>query len=151
MKFNSLLILAFFASLTLVQAQPKGRYFGAGIVLGEPTGLNAKFWLNSSNAVDVSVAWSVGKHDALHLDADYLFHNYNLIPVTSGKLPVFFGPGAKVVLDNDPRIGIRFPVGVNYFLPGMPMDLFFELAPAMNLLPKTNFEPDFGIGTRYYF
>ena len=48
-------------------------------------------------------------------------------------------------------LAVRFPVGLDYLFDGAPVDVFFELAPTLDLVPDTWFEVDFGLGGRYWF
>ena len=61
--------------------------FGLGVQLGEPSGVSGKLWLNRTTAVDGVVAWSFASDGAVHLQGDYLVHDFNLIDVDKGSLP----------------------------------------------------------------
>ena len=53
----SLIAATIFAlSFGSVSAQDSG--FGAGFILGEPTGVSAKLWLSKDDAIDYAAAWS---------------------------------------------------------------------------------------------
>lgn len=123
---------------------------GAGIILGDPTGLSAKFWLNDENAIDAAAAWSLDD-GALLLHADYLIHNFRLIAVDEGELPFYYGIGGKIVMANDVILGARIPVGLSYLFVDLPLDAFFEIVPVLQLIPATDFNLDAAIGVRYYF
>ncbi len=125
--------------------------FGLGIILGEPTGVSAKLWITDRTAIDAAAAWSFSDEAALHLHADYLFHNFDLISVEKGKLPVHFGIGARVKFEDDSKIGVRIPVGLTYIFDGAPMDIFFEVVPILDLAPDTDFSANAAIGVRYFF
>lgn len=133
-----------------------GSGFGAGIIVGEPTGISFKLWLGPLAAVDAAAAWSFAKPAALHVHADFLWHSY-LLDVPVGELPLYYGLGGRVKLvedrdeDSDFRLGARIPVGIEYLLGGAPLGFFFELAPVMNLMPKTSLGINFAIGGRVYF
>jgi hypothetical protein len=130
-------------------SQDKG--FGLGIILGEPTGLSLKSWIGSKTALDFAVAWSFANNDSLHLHADYLIHNFNLLKVRKGELLFYYGIGGRVKTEKKSRVGIRVPIGISYIFEKIPLDIFFELAPLLDLVPDTNFEITGGIGIRYYF
>ncbi len=71
------------------------------------------------------------------------------------QLPIYYGIGGRIkFIENrghDNRVGIRIPVGINY-LPGtIPLDFFFEIVPLLDLVPKTDFGVNGGIGFRYFF
>jgi hypothetical protein len=150
MKITSFLILVFLmASMTFVQAQEKG--FGIGIVVGEPTGVSGKLWLGGQNALDMAAAWSFKGDGNLLLQADYVWHSFNLISVSSGKLPLYYGIGGRVILSDDPLLGVRVPVGLDYMFSGAPVDIFLEIVPILDLIPSTDFDIGGGLGVRYWF
>jgi hypothetical protein len=142
-----LLVSGLFALNVLAQ----GDGFGLGVILGEPTGLSGKLWLTEKTAVDGAVAWSVYDEGALHVHADFLFHSFNLINVSKGQLPLYFGLGARVKLAGDTRIGARIPVGLDYLFDGAPLDVFLEIVPILDLVPETGFNINGAIGIRYWF
>lgn len=134
--------------ITQINAQNKG--FGIGIIVGEPTGVSLKYWTSSSTAFDGAVAWSFIDNGALHLHADYLIHNFTLITVSTGKLPFYYGIGARIKLVDKTRLGVRVPVGLAYLMNGTPIDFFLEIVPILDLAPKTDFKINAAIGARYY-
>lgn len=126
--------------------------FGIGIILGEPTGISFKNWLSPSTAIDGAAAWSFEGHDALHLHADYLFHSDKLAnDFEGGKLLLYYGIGARLKLQNNSRLGIRIPFGVEYLLNASPLDFFLELVPIMDLAPETELQFNGGFGVRLFF
>lgn len=127
---------------------------GLGLIVGEPTGLSAKYWLNDTVALDGAVGWSTHDHTDLYLHSDVLWHNFNLIPVPRGSLPVYFGVGGLVRFRDDNRdndVGIRAPVGVSYMFDNAPIDVFAEIAPAIDVAPSVRGEITGGVGIRYWF
>jgi hypothetical protein len=111
---------------------------GLGVMLGEPSGLSAKYWMSGKNAIAGGLAWSLGNSDSnsgyLHLHADYLIHNNNLINISGTTLPFYYGLGAGIGLANDFYLGARIPVGVGYWFAGKKFDAFLELVPTVGLL-----------------
>jgi len=143
-----------------IAAQDHG--FGLGIILGEPTGLSAKAWTSKDNAFDFAIAWSFNNyhHDnnnynhndgTLLLQADYVWHFFNAISVSKGKLPLYIGIGGRAVLADNPSFGVRVPFGINYLFANAPIDIFAEIVPIMDLSPSTDFGIGGGIGIRYWF
>lgn len=126
------------------------RGFGLGVVLGEPTGLSAKYWTGSNNAFDFAAAWSFRGDGHLLLQADYVWHSF-FIRVEEGKLPLYYGIGGRVIFRDDPAVGVRIPVGLDYLFASAPLDIFFELAPILELAPETDFALGGGIGIRFWF
>ncbi len=142
-----LIILLFFSET--IAASTKD--FGLGIILGSPTGLSFKKWTSNNTAIDGAVAWSLGKDGKLHLHADYLFHNFTITSPPEGSLPIYYGIGGRLLLSDESRLGIRIPVGIEYLFAKAPFDLFFEIAPTLDLIPATEFDLNAGIGARFYF
>ena len=145
-----ILIAAIFILLTNF-ALSQGRGFGIGIVLGEPTGVSAKLWTSSSNAFDFAAAWSFNDDGHLLLQADYVWHSFDLISVSSGRLPLYYGIGGRVIFADDPLIGVRIPVGLNYQFATAPIDIFVEIVPILDLIPSTDFDLGGGLGARFWF
>ncbi len=147
---KKLILLAVVSLLaTGVFAQNSG--LGLGVIFGEPTGLSAKMWTSQKTAVDAAVAWSFVGTGWLHIHTDFLIHNFDLIDVSEGSLPVYFGVGAYLGLSSDLAFGARIPVGIAYHFDGAPVEIFAELSPGLALLPEIRFYMGGGIGVRYYF
>jgi hypothetical protein len=124
--------------------------FGAGVIIGEPTGLTVKYWVGAWTAVDAAVAWSFKNGGALYLHADYLFHFVSPVPRSSGEFSAYAGGGAFLAFRDDFSFGIRVPVGMSYRFE-VPVEAFAEIAPGLLLVPETGFELGGGVGLRYYF
>ncbi len=92
-----------------------------------------------------------------YLHGDYLIHNYRLEKEIKedieGDLPFYYGIGGRVLLkeNDDTRIGIRIPLGLDYRFADRKLDVFVEIAPIIDLLPETEFALTGGVGIRYYF
>jgi len=134
---------------TALKAQESG--IGLGIILGEPTGVSLKSWIGRREAFDVAVAWSFEGEGAIHIHADYLFHNFRLFNIEKGDLVFYYGIGVRIKTVNKTQVGVRFPFGLSYLFEKDPLEIFFELGPIMNLTPKTLFRMTTGVGVRYYF
>jgi hypothetical protein len=146
---KKIIISLMFGTLALgLSAQDSG--LGAGIMVGEPTGISVKSWISSNDALDAGVAWSLS-HGWLHVHADYLRHSFGLIPVEVGQVPLYYGAGAVIGLGREINLGIRVPLGVAYLFEDVPIDIFMEIAPTLVLIPDTDFEIQGGIGVRYWF
>ncbi len=144
----AILILMFALSLP---GRAQEKKFGLGIILGEPTGIIAKYWTGKTTAFDFAGSWSFEGEDSLHLHADYLFHSFNLFKVDRGKLPVYYGIGARLSLQDRTRFGIRIPLGLSYMFDKAPIDIFVEIGPVMDVIPATELNVFGFIGFRYYF
>lgn len=126
--------------------------FGAGVILGEPTGISLKLWTSSSTALVGGVAWSFSGKSSMHLHTDYVWHNFSLANVDEGTLGFYYGVGARVLLKGDnSTLGVRFPLGINYLFSGAPLEIFAEIVPIFDLIPDTKFNGNGGLGLRYFF
>jgi len=147
---------------TNVIAKPANNYsmdsyvgkFGVGVILGEPTGASLKYWLNETMAIDGALGASSRDDTDFYLHGDVLWHNFDLIPVSQGRLPVYFGVGGLLrFCDNnhDNEAGIRVPVGLSYMFDNAPIDVFAEIAPAIDVTPDVRGEITGGVGIRFWF
>jgi len=151
---QALLLAIVAASLSTVAAAPEPSGFGLGFIAGEPTGLSAKTWTGSRIAFDAAVAWSVYRYAALHVHADVLWHTRNMIRDDFGFLPLYAGLGGRVKLSsgsNQLLIGARIPLGAEYVFPILPLGVFLEVVPIVDLIPATGFNWNSAAGIRYYF
>jgi len=46
---------------------------------------------------------------------------------------------------------VRIPLGINYIFEKVPLDIFLEFVPLLDLVPGTNFRLKGAVGIRYYF
>ena len=123
-----------------------------GMVLGEPTGFSGKVWTTLNSAFDVGVAWSFGKGGHIHLHGDYLIHAFDFFSVETGDMPLYFGVGGRVRLEEkDSRVGLRIVVGTEYVFREAPVSIFLEIVPIMDILPETESNLNAGFGVRYIF
>jgi len=149
---KKILILFFILSCILsVRSQDKG--FGLGIMVGEPTGLSGKGWISRTSAIDGGLAWSFVNDGSLHIHADYLWHNFDMI---TPRVPFYIGVGGRLKLKNnkttaDDRLGVRVPVGISVFISEPTSDVFIEVVPVLDLTPKTDVSFNGAVGFRYFF
>lgn len=132
-------------------AQVRSGDVSAGIILGEPTGLTAKWWSSNTQAYDLAIAWSTGRNDRFHIHGDYLIHRPDIITVDQGTLPLYYGVGARMGFAKEVDLGMRIPLGIAYHFDTHPVEVFFEIVPVFNLIPSTAFDANGGFGVRYSF
>lgn len=139
--------------------QPARGLFGMGLILGEPTGLSAKYWLRSDRAVDFALGASLLTDFRLH--ATYLHH---VDVFDHQRVPLYYGIGGSIAgrtgrvaeFGSDRRrdrvgLGIRGAIGVSYLVPTAPFDLFIEFGSVLIVFPPAALDLDLSIGFRYYF
>lgn len=140
--------------LALAYAGDAAARVGLGVMAGEPTGVALKVWGSSRHAFDAAAGWSIGDGGWIYLHGDYLWHRYELDPGEfRGTVPYYFGVGGRLLLHegDDSRVGVRFPLGLDYLFEGGRFDVFVEVAPVLDLVPETNLTLSGGVGARFYF
>lgn len=137
-------------------AHPQG--IGLGLMGGDPSGFSAKIWTGPHTAFDAGLGYSYWWYgQALQVHGDALWHSRSLIQAENGYLPLYFGLGARIKLADrarelpDMRVGLRIPFGVEYVFTEIPVGLFLELVPVIDLVPGMNFGGNSSVGIRYYF
>ncbi len=140
------------------EAAHKAGQLAAGIVVGEPTGVSLKYWMDRTHAVDFAVG-GLG-FDGVLLHADYLWHRFGLFHSDrtdlEDNLPVYYGVGGVLGANaggpfgGGASAGVRGVIGITYLFPE-PFDLFLELAPTILVAPGFGFGFEGGLGGRYYF
>jgi hypothetical protein len=141
--------IALLSAPATVQARQGGQ-FGAGIIAGDPSGLSGKLWLSETNALDFIAGFSI-IDDYISLNVDYVWHEFGLIPVNRGQLPLYYGMGVWTSVARHAVIGARGIVGLEYLFPSAPLDVFVEIGPGASILPETNFGLSGGLGMRFFF
>ena len=143
-----MLLILVIAMFTVVPAVAQT---SVGVMVGEPTaGISVKQWLGGQDAVDLLVAWSFVNVSALYVHVDYQ-HHFDDIDIDEGDLQWFAGIGGRVHIAQDLRLGARVPVGLFYLFAEIPIELFLEIAPGLDLFPAIGFDMAGGIGARYRF
>lgn len=144
-----LFIIVLVGEFNSATAQKKGDNFGIGIMLGEPTGLTIKKWTSDKIAFDIGAAWSLSDaKEALHLHTDFLLHSWFQ---DNPNLAFYYGVGARTILDENAKLGLRVPLGLNYVFEHGPFDVFVEAVPILDLAPDTKFAGNGAVGLRFYF
>jgi hypothetical protein len=123
-----------------------------GLMLGNPTGLNGKYWQSDDRAIDAGLGFSVGKNSDFSLHSDYLFHQKDALYINDvHPLDLYFGLGGRMEFAGDIEIGVRLPVGVVREFSSYQADVFLEAAPIVDVLTKFGVEIHLLLGSRYYF
>lgn len=147
-------------SIVIFSTAASASGFSLGLILGEPTGLSAKQQLSNGNAIAGAAAWSLSHDESLQLHVDYLFNQQGLNTPAElrGTSHWYWGVGARFkVRDNDHNnhkddiAGIRVPFGINFYPQSMPLELFGEIVPSLDVVPDSDFDLDLAIGVRYRF
>ncbi len=151
MKVRFVLIGVFFVLLS-ISSYSQTRGFGLGVVIGEPTGISAKYWLSNQNALDFALGYSFVRKERIHFHMDYLFHHQNIFRAEE-NIALYYGPGFRIrsVEGDDARLGARFALGLVWLPRNAPVDVFVEIAPILDIIPATRFQINAGLGFRFFF
>lgn len=161
--FTGLVVL----SAEKATAKESHQNFGLGILLGAPTAITGKYWLNNEAAVDGGLAFSFSDYVLIY--ADYLFHYprpFNLSEKFFTELSFYVGAGGNLVTTTNERsttdnylgkksgslgLGVRIPFGLEW-MPARPnLGIFAEIVPGISVVPATSVLVQGGFGVRYYF
>lgn len=167
MRFCSALI---FAALVGLGASPahaaKRPGYALGLILGSPTAVTGKMYIDSTRAWDAGLAYDFD--DLLTVYGDYLRH----WPGTwSGRekfireLSPYVGIGGLFHNSKDPyrdkdnrrrdesvtNVAVRIPLGIEWIASAVPLGAFVELAPGVVIVPEVDALIMGGIGLRYDF
>jgi hypothetical protein len=149
-----LTVLMAFAGMSYAQGGHQGGPTGIGLIFGEPSGVSFKFWTGSTIAFDAAAAWSFVNGGSFQVHGDIIFHSFNLFRVERGRAALYYGFGGRFKTAHDTekaRVSFRVPIGVSYEFEGAAIELFFEVAPMLDLAPETQAAVGGGLGFRYYF
>ena len=121
---------------------------GIGTELGQPMGVTAKYWLDSTMAVDGAMGYHFNHNFDMH--ADVLWHSFSSFEVTNGRLPFYAGLGGRILAGNNSQFGIRLPFGASYLPSNNPIELFAEIAPVVQIATSLGADIDGVVGFRVY-
>ncbi len=165
MKTILLACLALMCCASLSAQGPRGKDFGFGIILGEPTGATLKYWTSKENALIGSIGG--GGYGALRVHVDYVWH-FNAF--SSDVVKLYIGPGLGFGFgeggwglfykkdrehwyyreDGSAVIFGRMAFGANIIPRRSPLEIFVELAPVIGFRPLVGVGLDAAVGLRFY-
>jgi hypothetical protein len=139
-----------------------GGNLGLGVMLGDPTGVDLKYWLERDRALHFGLAYAFDNYGELL--GDYLFefpHAFNgkegaqFIPYVGIGGALFFGSADKGHdfhgYNDSVALGVRIPLGIEFIPHGTPIGLTAEIAPGIGLIPGTFGFVQGYVGARFYF
>jgi hypothetical protein len=147
------------------------RKFGLGVELGDPTGLSAKLWVAPTNAIDFGLGWwgfgvnancgsdangvrQCNSFSGGAFNADYLWQS-NIVRGTA-QLDWHLGAGGRVVwfggcTGDCVDFGARAPIGLDLMFANPDfLEIFFEVAPVLWIVPSVTLGIEGGLGIRGY-
>ncbi len=147
---KSLLAVALAASAAVSVRAADIPKLGAGVVLGVPFGVTAKYWLDPKYAVQSHLGVSDGD---LTMSADVVKNFDQVLPrkLPGARMPVYLGLGLKIKTERSTFVGVRFVAGVSMFHSTKPIEFFMEVAPVLRVSPSADGSLDGAVGVRLYF
>jgi len=141
------------------RAEASGGPFGLGLILGSPTGISGKLYLNQKNAIDFALGAAFLSSNGLHVHVDYLWHPIMLTQDEAFFMPLYVGVGARILDhdhgndDDDVHLGVRVPAGILFDFRAVPLDVFLEVALIVDFVVDHGDHVDLNasLGARYYF
>jgi hypothetical protein len=144
--------------VTVLAAAAQVRDFGLGLIVGEPTGLSAKWNFSPPHAVDFHLAWSFS--GGIAAGADWLIHmgwlGYPWRPYlgVGGRMAVH--EGKKDDEDGEPgegevHVSGRGLVGIEYLFLEGHLGVAAEIGLGLDFVPAVGFDLSGGLAIRYYF
>ncbi|UOF02223.1 hypothetical protein [Bdellovibrio reynosensis] len=128
-----------------------------GAVLGDPTGLSARTAIDGQHSVDGALAYNSGTYSGLHLHLTYLRDRARTFATTEGPIELYYGLGLRLIsvdkgkYDGDTALGPRAPLGLVYHFKNPNVEVFGEIALALDVVPRTDVDLDVGVGVRLRF
>lgn len=153
-------IVVMFLAARGAQAAP--RDFAVGVSLGSPTGLSLLQNIGETEAIQAAFEFNI--HNLWVLQSDYLFKTRwpQEFDEEYGKAWIYYGPGFRwewggrdqtvfgpYRSSDEGRFAVRFPVGLQYYVPRLPFDVFIELAPLLSLWESTTIDAVAALGVRF--
>ena len=131
---------------------------GVGLVIGEPTGISGKLYLEDDQAIQAAIGPAfIGGGIALH--GEFVIHPWILQDREAFVLPVYLGPGVRFVNyyggrdgESSFAVGALGVVGMLFDLKEVPLDVFVELGGGAEYNFTDGWGPvlNVGAGVRYY-
>lgn len=128
--------------------------FGVGVVVAGPTGLTAEYIYGKNKDIAASLGWN---ESSFHLNLDHHWNKKNWVKVDGVGINVYLGLGLRWInwqsrdSETASEIGLRVPFGIQHIFREVPIQIFFELAPAFVFVDHTGLVFDIALGARYFF
>ncbi len=132
---------------------------GVGLMIGNPSGLSYKFWLDEKTALDAAAGID---QQQVRCTCDILVAQLYVVQQDQRqshqrhhgqrRLSILHRCGSARFVQRQHRVrSSRFPLGLSFLPHNTTWEFFGELAPVVRFTPDTGMNFDFGVGARYYF
>lgn len=152
-----------------LSSTPWGKDFGLGLQLGDHSGITGKLRLESNTALvfGVGAGWTWAMGSGLELSVGYLVHPSLLASYKSLRLSWYIGGVVDVMLlsgfnknyigvisvygSSPIGLGAHVPVGLDFQLRALPISIYFEATPGVDLFPAVGPRLGLALGGRFFF
>lgn len=156
---------------------PGSGSLGLGLVLGEPSGIGARYWVTERVAAQLLLGGTF-RHGGVATVADVVYALPGIASRSVARFDLSFGVGLELaraqheVTSGDPDghhchdeprpychsqsgvrvalFGLRGLAGASMVLTKLPLELYIELGPIVRMTPSVGLELLGGLGARYY-
>lgn len=146
---SALLFLVCLLFSTASYAQPANGQTGIGGQIGEPSGVTLKLYNPNGLSYDFLAAFDLDNFFFLNVHGLY----HRPIEDIEGEVNVFYGPGGFIGIhdrgDDEVALGISGTVGLNYLIE--QFEIYAQITPRFEVIPRTDGEIGGGLGVRFYF
>jgi hypothetical protein len=130
------------------------RVMALGVFVGEPSGVSLRM-INPDHprdAWEIGLGWSVAGTDALDFHAQHQWHLVELSNTPERLVTFYLGAGGRVKNADGTVFSLRGALGVNYMHPkkARRWEMFFELAPILDVTPDTDVWLNAMVGMRWF-
>lgn len=139
-------------------SEAKDGPFALGVIVGTHNGLSAKYNLSEDRAIDAAIANSFNNDYGTSLHVDYLFDRARVFNMgRNTTVNFYYGAGIRAESvkrgsdDGKTQFGVRIPFGLQRSISNPNLDFFGELAPVLEVSPRSTVVIDAGLGLRYRF
>lgn len=155
--------VVFFGNISSVLSANKT--YGIGLAFGDPSSVTGKYWIDAESGIDGGFAFLTDKYTLFY--SDYHRHLKNLIHQAElQEFSPYIGVGGVFVMSTGSRsskrkylgessgdlgLAVRIPVGLEWLPKTIPVGVFFEIVPALSVIPETSAFFHGAVGVRYYF
>jgi hypothetical protein len=134
-------------------AQPRATgTVGAGVSVGDPTGITAELVLGRSQSVEALMGLDRFNEGDLYFHLLWKIYPIALVQGAEVDVPLYLGVGPWLAAgEYDLRAGVRAPLGIALELRRAPVQIFFEIAGVVEVVGAGRLDGAVALGVRYYF
>lgn len=150
--------------LEAVNKEKAGGNLGLGIVLGNTTGADIRYWISPDNILDFQLGSRLSMN-SVAMSASYLraFRPFTITDYDV-SLPIYVGGGVRMSMASNGYLyadgSVFGTVGCSFFAKNLPIELFVEVRPTISLFGSSDniqktltpaFQIEGSLGILYYF